>query len=74
MKPSKALRSALNIKFIIGKSWYVATIEKWRPLDVGHMFPQVFNTLVTMGATFNALVTMGATFNALVTMGATFNP
>ena len=52
MKPSKPLRSSLNIKFIIGKLWNDATIEKWRPLDVGHMFPQVFNALVTMGATF----------------------
>jgi len=36
MKPSKALRSSLNVKFIIGKSWDDAT----RPLDVGHTFSE----------------------------------
>lgn len=53
MKHSKALRSSLNVKFIIGKLWDDVTIQKWRPLDVRHTFPQVFNALVTMGTTFN---------------------
>ena len=52
LKTSKGLRSSLNITFVIGKLWDDATFEKWRPLDVWHKFPQVFNALVTMGATF----------------------
>jgi hypothetical protein len=53
MKHSNAFRLSLNIKFMVGKLWDDATIEKGRPLDVTHTLNQVFSALVTVGATFN---------------------